>query len=209
MFNFDLLQPTRVFWSPQPQESNTLFQYPHFSWCDPQFYFNFWLMISFEIVADRGTRLLLQHRHVPGHFCWQNRNARIQCSLATRSLQLKYTKTPSTQLCENLWIACFSVINYAYMDETYSDGDGTEVWCSNHQTVSTTLFTYSDPPCKTLTCYHVNITGLCIYMSVSHSAKICLINYTNTLPYRMYFICAWFGLQRIQNILVWVECNFC
>jgi hypothetical protein len=73
----------------------------------------------------------------------------------------------------------------AYVDEIYATGEGTDAWCSTHQTVPKALYySYSDPQCGYVHCGILDVISIWIDM-----ISFCNINSANTFPRSYNFIC--------------------
>jgi hypothetical protein len=71
------------------------------------------------------------------------------------------------------------------MDETYATGEGTDAWCSTHQTVPKALYySYSDPQCGYVHCGFLGVISVRIEF-----ISFCNINSANTVPNSYNFIC--------------------
>jgi hypothetical protein len=78
----------------------------------------------------------------------------------------------------------------AYLDETYSNGEGSDTWCSTHQIIPKDIFTgYADPPCTALSCFLVDLANYNLYSNTWQGVIACSANYTSVTPFNVHFIC--------------------
>jgi hypothetical protein len=79
---------------------------------------------------------------------------------------------------------------YAFLDEVYETGDGTDAWCSTHQSLVTAeIAGWVVPNCEFDTCIVTDFANM--YLAISgYSRIVCQRNLKEPMPHDMNFICA-------------------
>jgi hypothetical protein len=145
--------------------------------------------ISWNIVLDVRSRLLLQHRHVPRHFFRPDRDHGVQVEATIRH-NLWCDKNSSN------FITCFSgaSTDQGFMDETYATGEGTDAWCSTHKTIPAAAFSagaYKQPVCDSTSCIYISYSNFVFADAITNPEFCVRNNGPSSLTYNVHFVCQW------------------